>query len=102
MSLWAEGKVPHSQNDGNISKHSISQEIQMKQSIHTALNWMDYSKLKAILEEHGFAVNPDESEDDLREAVRANVEDGTISENEIDTSNNPETGSERRALGIHR
>lgn len=74
----------------------------MKQSTHTALNWMDYSKLKAILEGHGFAVNPDESEDDLREAVRANVEDGTIPESEIDTANNPETASERRALGIHR
>jgi len=68
----------------------------MKQEIHTALNWMDYADLKSILERYGFAVSHDESEDDLREAVRANVEDGTFPEAEIDTSKNPERGGQHR------
>lgn len=61
----------------------------MQQKYHTALNWMSYESLKTLLERHGFAVNSDESEDDLREAVRANVLDGTIPTSEIDTSRNP-------------
>ncbi len=70
----------------------------MKQEIHIALNWMDYAALKVILERYGFAVNHGESEEDLREAVRANVEDGTIPESDIDTSRNPDP-AER---GMHR
>ena len=62
----------------------------MKQNTHTALNWMDYAALKALLEEFGFQVVSSESEDDLREAVRANVLDGTIPEGRIDTSKTPE------------
>ncbi len=67
----------------------------MDQEYHTAINWMGYDDLKALLESHGFAVNASESEDDLREAVRQNVMDGTIPESEIDTSRNP---SHDRAL----
>ncbi|WP_041930367.1 hypothetical protein [Methylibium petroleiphilum] len=61
----------------------------MEQAIHTALNWMGYSELKTLLEEFGFAVRPSESEDDLREAVRANLVDGTIPTSKIDTSRVP-------------
>lgn len=56
------------------------------QAIHTALNWMDYGPLKELLEEYGIAVNSSDSEDDLREAVRANLLDGTIPKSRIDTS----------------
>lgn len=56
------------------------------QAIHTAINWMDYGPLKELLEEYGIAVNSSDSEDDLREAVRANVLDGTIPRSRIDTS----------------
>lgn len=66
----------------------------MDQIFHTALNWMSYEALKEILERHGFAVNHGESEDDLREAVRQNLMDGTISTSEIDTSRVP-TSTER-------
>lgn len=52
----------------------------MKQETHTAINWLDYAQLTAILTSYGFAINSTESEDDLREAVRANVADGTIDE----------------------
>ncbi len=48
------------------------------QEYHTAINRMDYGTLQTILEDHGFAVNSSESEDDLRQAVRQNVIDGTI------------------------
>ena len=56
------------------------------QAIRTALNWMDYGLLKELLEEFGIAVQSNESEDDLREAVRANLIDGTIPQSRIDTS----------------
>jgi len=55
----------------------------MDQTTHTALNWMSYKQLHSILEAHGFAVNSGESEDDLREAVRTNMVDGTIPEHEV-------------------
>lgn len=55
----------------------------MKQDTHTKLNWMKCEQLKTILENYGFGVNPDESEDDLKAAIIANIEDGTIPEDEI-------------------
>lgn len=67
----------------------------MDQAYHTALNWMDYSDLKDLLEEFGFAVNHDESEDDLREAVRTNLIDGTIPLDRIDLARSP-SPAERR------
>ncbi len=57
------------------------------QEYHTAINRMDYQHLKDLLEANGFAVNASESEDELREAVRANVLDGTIDKREIDITN---------------
>lgn len=50
----------------------------MDQAIHARINRMNYNDLKEILEENGFAVNHDETEDDLREDLRSNVVDGTI------------------------
>ncbi len=47
-------------------------------------NRMDFGTLQTILEDHGFAVNSNESADDLKEAVRKNVIDGTISKNLMD------------------
>lgn len=62
----------------------------MDQIYHSSLNWMGYQALKELLERYGFGVSPSESEDDLREAVRANLMDGTIPKSEIDTSIVPE------------
>lgn len=56
----------------------------MRQDTHTRLNWMNYEQLKAILERYGFHISPDESEDDLKAAIIANIEDGTIPEDEIE------------------
>lgn len=61
----------------------------MEQIVHSAINWMGYSELKELLERYGFAVSGSESEDDLREDVRANLLDGTIPTSEIDTSKVP-------------
>ncbi len=54
------------------------------QEYHTAINRMDYGTLQTILEDHGFAVNSSESENDLRQAVRQNVIDGTIDKTVMD------------------
>jgi hypothetical protein len=62
----------------------------MDQIFHTALNWMDHRSLKELLERYGFGVYASESEDDLRESVRANLLDGTIPTSEIDTSKVPD------------
>ncbi len=45
-----------------------------------ALAWMGYSDFERILTEYGFAIHPSETEDDLREAVKVNILDGTIPE----------------------
>lgn len=50
----------------------------MKQDIHTKINWLEYNQLKYILEYFGFGVDASESEEDLREALRVNIADGTI------------------------
>lgn len=49
-------------------------------NLATKINWLDRSEIVEILESYGFAVYDSESTDDLREALRANVDDGTISE----------------------
>jgi len=53
-------------------------------NIREKLNWLDYSELAKILESYGFAVNHDDTEDTLREAVAVNIEDETIPENILD------------------
>lgn len=50
----------------------------MDQEIHKTINWMDREQIVAILENYGFACYDSESTDDLRDALRANIEDGTI------------------------
>jgi len=57
----------------------------MDQQYHTAINWLDRKELVEILEQHGFACYDTESTDDLREALRANVLDGTIPRSVLDT-----------------
>ena len=52
----------------------------MKQEIHTAINWLSYAELEAILISNGFAIGYNDGEQALRDVVRANVEDGTIPE----------------------
>ena len=55
----------------------------MEQATHTAINWLGYEQLRGLLHSVGIECHPDESENDLREAVRANVDDGTIGEAEV-------------------
>lgn len=55
----------------------------MDQNMHSAINWLDREDIVAILEEHGFACYDSESTDELREALRSNVEDGTVAESSV-------------------
>ena len=50
------------------------------QDVHTKINWLNSHEVKHILESNGFAVDPTESEGDLREALRENIMDNTIPE----------------------
>lgn len=51
----------------------------MDQSIHTAINWLDRSKVQELLEGNGMAVYDSESTDDLRDTLRECVASGDIS-----------------------
>jgi len=51
---------------------------ELTHSIHAAITWMSRDRIQLILESHGFAVYDNETEDSLRDALRANVFDGTI------------------------
>ncbi|WP_305906292.1 hypothetical protein Q9L42_020825 (plasmid) [Methylomarinum sp. Ch1-1] len=59
----------------------------MEQEQHTAINWLDRDDIVDILESHGFACYDKESTDELREALRANIEDGTIDAACLENSN---------------
>jgi len=50
----------------------------MSESTRQTIGWMDRGEIATILEGCGFAVYDDESTSALREALLANVEDGTI------------------------
>lgn len=52
----------------------------MKQSVHTAINWLSRNRIQELLEGAGFAVYDSESTDDLRETLRDSVESGDIPE----------------------
>ena len=55
----------------------------MDQKIHTAINWLERHKIQSILQEYGFAVYDNDDTAELRECLRENVMDGTISEREV-------------------
>lgn len=48
------------------------------------INWLDRTKVVEILEGYGFACYDSESTDSLREALRINVDDGTIPRSAIE------------------
>jgi len=56
----------------------------MQQATHTAINQLDREQIVKILEEYGFACYDSESTDELREALRSNIEDGTIDPSVLD------------------
>lgn len=55
----------------------------MDQATHTKINNMTALQIIKLLEAYGFAVNESETIGELREAVRVNVEDGTISRSQL-------------------
>jgi hypothetical protein len=63
---------------GSGCQRRMTTMIDLTAEDEKTLNWLDYARLKQILEDHGFQVHHSESEDDLRTAVRVNIEDRTI------------------------
>lgn len=61
----------------------------MDQELHTRINWLDREKIVGILEEHGFACYDSETTDELREALKGNIEDGTIDASLLDGAPGP-------------
>lgn len=55
----------------------------IRQEVLTAINWLDRARIVAILESYGFACYDYETNDELRESIRVNIEDGTIGEDEV-------------------
>jgi hypothetical protein len=51
--------------------------------LHKAINWLDREQIVKILENYGFACYDSESTDSLRDALRANIEDGTIDPSDL-------------------
>ena len=56
----------------------------MEQSLHTQINNLSREQIVRLLENYGFACYDSESTDSLRDAVRANIEDGTIEPSDLD------------------
>lgn len=57
---------------------------QITNEISKAINWLDREKVVKILENYGFACYDSESDDDLRNALRENIADGTIDPSVLD------------------
>lgn len=55
----------------------------MADPIWKNINWLSRDTIQVILERNGFAVYDSESIDMLREALYENIEDGTISKEEL-------------------
>lgn len=55
----------------------------MTRELWTALNWMDRSKLEEILRSVSIECYPNETDKELKEAIVANVEDGTLDEDTV-------------------
>jgi hypothetical protein len=47
------------------------------------INWMDLGPMTLLLENYGYAVGSDMSEDDVRAALKESIADGSIPEHEV-------------------
>ena len=57
----------------------------MEQKVHTAINWLSRDQVVSLLEGNGMACYDTESIDDLKESLRACIEDGDISPEDLPT-----------------
>lgn len=57
-----------------------------RKGMGSAIHRMNYQHMKDTLEANGFVANTNESENDLREAARANLPDGTTDKHEINNT----------------
>ena len=58
--------------------------ISLSREQHKSLNWMSRGDIVGILENFGFQCYDHESDDDLKTALRTNIEDRTIPESVLD------------------
>lgn len=65
----------------------------MDQSIHTQINNLSREEIVKILEDYGFACYDSDVTDELRDALKANIEDGTIEPSIFDDPPVPGRGS---------
>ena len=79
---FCDSKLGSEGDSDTMCKSCLADEAaeaaELSQDDHTQLNWLNYDRLKEILTGISIAVHHGESEDDLREAVRSNIEDGTL------------------------
>ena len=55
----------------------------MKQETHTAINWLERHQIVSLLESYGFQCYDSESDDELRDVIRPNIETGVISTDDL-------------------
>jgi hypothetical protein len=58
----------------------------MLQEIHTAINWLSREKIIAILNDYGFQCYDRETTKELEDALRSNIQDGTIPESAVQSN----------------
>lgn len=58
--------------------------LSLSREQHKSLNWLSRAEIVAILENYGFQCYDHESDDDLKTALRTNIEDNTIPESVLD------------------
>lgn len=91
---WKADYLPSFARALNISELNLKENAikmtQVTSIIRTSLNWMDREALVAVLEGISIQCYDHESDDVLRDAIVQNIEDGTLSADDIDTSNVPD------------
>ena len=69
----------------------------------STLNWAERDKIIEIMESYGFACHDSEDTDELRDALRQNIDDGTIPASvldEIATPSAKDRAVERGGFGL--
>ena len=59
--------------------------MEITNEVSRAINWLDRGAVVHILENYGFACYDSESDDQLRDALRENIADGTIPASALDS-----------------
>jgi len=82
------------------AKRNIVGESRVPQEWWTALNWMDRSQLEDILAGVGIASYPKESDDELKQAIISNIQDGTLDPSVLDEGVTESYARRRKNLSV--